>query len=366
MGGRGVPGRYGGYETLFEELGARLVKRGVEVTAYCRTRHTPTELSEYRGMKLVVLPTIHRKFLETPVHTLLACLHASFRHYDAVLLVNAANAMFVPLLRLTGSPVALHVDGIESRRAKWNWFGRAVYAISERLAPLVSNEIIADAEEIQRHYRERLGADSVLIRYGVEPRPVPPGATLAEVGVESGRYFLYVARFEPENNPHRVVEAYEQVETNIPLVMVGGAPYADRYIRSFTEKAGDRLRFPGPIYGDGYRELLSNALASIHAADVGGTHPALVESMGYGNCIIINDIPGHRETAGPAALYFRASQPETLTAQLRRVLDNPEEAASLGRSAASRAAEEFDWGRVTDQYLDLFRQLAGNQSSPTA
>src|SRR3712207_9516172 len=117
-----------------EELSVRLLARGFRVTVYCRSHSTPRDLTSWRGVDLVVRPTIRTKYLDTPVHTLLSCLHAAAAGYDAALVVNSANALFVPLLRVSGIPVALNVDGIEKRRAKWGAFGRGVYALSERLA----------------------------------------------------------------------------------------------------------------------------------------------------------------------------------------------------------------------------------------
>ncbi len=300
IGSRGIPGRYGGYETLMEELAPRLLDRGFQVTVYCRSHSTPRGLKSWRGVDLVVLPTIRTKYLDTPVHTFLSCFHAASAGYDAALVVNSANAMFLPLLRLAGTPVALHVDGIEKRRAKWGAFGRGVYALSERLACVLPDALVTDAEVIRRHYLERYGAESVPITYGVDPRPPAETGVLARLGLERRRYFLYVSRFEPENNPHRVAEAYRLVGGDVPLVMVGGAPYAGKFIASFTTGADPRILFPGPIYGEGYRELLSHALAYVHATEVGGTHPALVEAMGYGNCVLVNDTPENREVAGDA------------------------------------------------------------------
>ncbi len=220
-------------------------------------------------------------------------------------MVNSANALFVPLLGVGGIPVALNVDGIEKRRAKWGAFGRAVYAFSERLACVVPDALVTDAEVIRRHYLERYGAESVPIAYGVDPRPPAATGVLERLGLARRRYFLYVSRFEPENNPHRVAAAYRRVGGDLPLVMVGGAPYAGKFIAGFTRGADPRILFPGAIYGEGYRELLSHALAYIHATEVGGTHPALVEAMGYGNCTLVNDTPENREVAGGTGLYFR-------------------------------------------------------------
>jgi glycosyltransferase involved in cell wall biosynthesis len=359
LGSRGIPGRYGGYETLMEELSVRLITRGFKVTVYCRSHSTPRDLKSWRGADLVVLPTVRTKYLDTPVHTFLSCLHAASAGYDAALVVNSANALFVPLLGVGGVPVALNVDGIEKRRAKWGAFGRAVYAFSERLACVVPDALVTDAEVIRRHYLERYGAESVPIAYGVDPRPPVETGVLAKLGVAPRQYFLYVSRFEPENNPHRVAEAYRQVGGDLPLVMVGGAPYAGRFIAGFTRGADPRILFPGAIYGEGYRELLSHALAYVHATEVGGTHPALVEAMGYGNCILVNDTPENREVAGDVGIWFRAEEPGTLAEQMDWARGHPEEARALGRAAAERAARLFSWERVADQYAGLLRRLAG-------
>ena len=361
MGSRGIPGRYGGYETLMEELGVRLVARGFRVTVYCRSHSTPRGLRSWRGMDLVVLPTLRTKHLDTPVHTLLSAFHAVAAGYDAALMVNSANALFVPLVRVGGTPVALNVDGIEKRRAKWGAFGRAVYALSERLACVLPDALVTDAEVIRRHYLERYGAESVPIAYGVDPRPPAETGVLERLGIASRRFFLYVSRFEPENNPHRVAAAYRQVGGDLPLVMVGGAPYAGKFIAYFTKDADPRILFPGAIYGEGYRELLSHALAYVHATEVGGTHPALVEAMGYGNCVVVNDTPENREAAGDAALWFRAGEPATLAAALEWVRSHPAEARERGEGMARRAASRFSWEVVADRYAALLRRLAGRE-----
>lgn len=371
LGSRGIPARYGGYETFSEELAGRLVRRGWRVTVYCRSHFTPRGLDEHAGARLVVIPTLRTKHLDTPVHTLLSALDAGVRGrtegFDCALVVNSANALFVPLLTAAGIPTALHVDGIEKRRAKWGRFGRAVYALSERLACHLPHELVTDAEVIRRHYEERYGAVSHAIAYGVEPRPVAAEApvdgapsVLARLGVAPRRYVLYVSRFEPENNPHRVVEAYRQVGGDMPLVMVGDAPYASDFIRRFRQGADPRVLFPGPVYGAGYRQLLSHAFAYVHATEVGGTHPALVEAMGYGNALVVNDAPENRETAGAAALYFRATAPATLARAVERLRAmGADELAARRRAAARRAAERYSWPRVVDAYEALFHRMRG-------
>ena len=373
IGSRGIPGRYGGYETLFAELAPRLVGRGFDVTVYCRTSpprpgdrvgghssgRRPLRRARYRGAHLVHLPTLRTKHLDTPVHTLLSCLHATGQRFDAALVVNSANALFLPLLSVAGTPTLLNVDGIEKRRAKWGAFGRAVFAISERLACVLPDCLVTDAEVIRAHYLARYSAPSAIVTYGVDARPLWQSGVLRRLGIEKRGYFLYVSRFEPENNPHRVIDGFARVGGEVPLVMVGGAPYANDFITSFRPAADPRVRFPGPIYGRGYRQLLSHALVYIHATEVGGTHPALVEAMGYGNCLVVNDTPENREVAGDAALYFRAEAPETLAAQLEMLRADPQQALRRGRAAAARAAQRFNWETVADQYANLLCTAAG-------
>ena len=348
-----------------EEISTRLAQQGHQVTVYCRSHYTSRDLATYRGVELVVLPTIRTKYLDTPVHTFLSCLHAAQREFDVALVVNSANAMFVPLLRAAEIPVALHVDGVERRRTKWGRLGQAVYALSERLATRLPDVLITDAYVIQRYFVDRWQTTSTVITYGVEADPEPPGEALSAFGLEPRRYFLYVSRFEPENNPHRVAEAYRGVGGDFPLVMVGDAPYAREFIRGFAENADPRVVLPGAVYGRGYRELLSHAFAYIHATEVGGTHPALVEAMGYGNCVVVNETPENREVAGETALYFRAADPQSLADALQHLFDRPSTVVELGRQQAVRARELYNWKKVTEEYLALFGHLTNQSFSRT-
>src|SRR5271166_774612 len=188
LGTRGIPARYGGFETFAEELSTRLAARGHSVTVYCRERYA---VSNYRGVSLVYLPTIRHKYLDTLAHTFLSTLHLIFRRADAGLYCNAANACFTPLARLSGIPVALNVDGIERKRKKWNRLARAWYLVSEWLSTFCPTAVITDALAIQNYYRERYRKESVFIPYGAEVGKVSGRAALARLGLEAGNYFLY-------------------------------------------------------------------------------------------------------------------------------------------------------------------------------
>lgn len=363
VGTRGIPSNYGGFETFAEELSVRLVERGHRVTVYGRSHYVPQTLREHRGVRLVVLPTIRHKYLDTVVHTGLSVCHALAGRYDVVLVCNAANAVFCGLPRLVGARVAINVDGLERQRKKWNALGRAWYLMSERLATLLPNAIVTDARVIERYYQERYRTATTFIPYGAD-LPVHAGtATLGRFGLAPGEYVLYVSRLEPENNALAVIEGFQKSNLNKKLAIVGDAPYAREYIARLKDAAGPRVVFTGGVYGVGYRELQSHAFAYVHATEVGGTHPALVEAMGFGNCVLVNDVPENREVADDAALYFRASEPETLGALLDRVAADPALRDRLAAGARDRARTAFSWNMVTDRYEALFGRMLGEKVS---
>jgi glycosyltransferase involved in cell wall biosynthesis len=351
LGTRGIPAQYGGFETLAEELSARLALRGHDVTVYTRSRYAEPGLASWRGAKVRVLPTIRTKYLDTVVHGLLSTVDAVFERYDAVLVCNAVNAAFCFLPRLAGpTRIVLNVDGLDRRRRKWGAVGRLGYLLSEKLSTILPDAIVTDARVIQDYYRKRYGAQSVLIPYGGD-LPEPRGVeTLRHLGLAPEKYVLYVSRLEPENNAEAVVDAYRDVKGSTPLVVVGDAPYAGKYIARVKARADSRVLFPGAIYGEGYRELLANAAAYIQATEVGGTHPALVEALGYGRVVLYNQSPENEEVAGGAALPFDVNRPHTLARLLNEVLDAPASFSVWKEQARRRVAEKYLWDDVTDRY----------------
>lgn len=360
LGTRGVPPAYGGFETFAAELGTRLVQRGHEITVYCRSQIADRASQEsWNGIRRIVLPAIPGKYFETVSHTFFSAIDAWRRHFDVVLLCNAANAFTIPLLRAARIPVVINVDGIERRRRKWNILGRLVYASGEAISASFADRVIADANVIAEYYHDNFGIEPVVIPYGAEFPEERDSDVLQRLGIETRNYILYVSRFEPENNPLEVVEAYEQLESAPPLVMLGQGLYAKDLVRRLESHRSDRILFPGALYGADYRTLQRNALLYIQATEVGGTHPALIEAMGSGGCVLAHDTPENREVAGDSAGYFRLRPVQTLTESLRSVLDDPRKRDSIRLRARLRAAERYSWAAVTDAYEQLFREVTG-------
>lgn len=358
LGTRGIPANYGGFETFAEHLSTRLVARGHQVTVYCRAHYTSPRQIEYHGVRLKVLPTIRHKYFDTVVHAFLSAVHAVSGRYDAALICNAANAPFAPILRLTGTPVAINVDGLEHKRKKWNWIARRYYRSAERLATILPTETVTDARVIQDYYQARYRAETTMIAYGaeVERRPDP---LVRRWRVEPNRYVLYVSRLEPENNAHLVIEAFKRVRTAHKLLIVGDAPYAREYINDLKARArrDKRIVFTGFVFGRDYRALQQNAYCYVHATEVGGTHPALLEAMGFGNCVLTLAAPENIEAVGDAGIVY--ADEKELTEKLQRVLRDGSLVHSFRNRAQARVQERYDWDYVVDQYENLFAKMAG-------
>jgi glycosyltransferase involved in cell wall biosynthesis len=358
LGTRGIPARYGGFETFAEELSTRLVERGHRVTVYCRDRY---DSPDYHGVDLVWLPTIRHKYFDTLAHTFISTLHLAFRRgpypINVALYCNAANAIFTVLPRMTGIPVALNVDGIERRRKKWNRYARAWYFVSEYLSTVIPDRFVTDAEAIRRYYRENWNADSLFIPYGADSTPATTRETVDRLGLQPGRYFLYVSRLEPENRALEVRQAFEQVSApDMKLALVGDAPYSSDYIGQIHATKDPRIVIPGAIYGLGYRELRTWCFGYIHATEVGGTHPALIEAMALGALVLYLDTPENREVCGEAGIPY-ADQAELTSCMIAALGMSDSERGIYKVRALQRVRDRYNWEAVTSQYETLLAGL---------
>lgn len=360
LGTRGVPARYGGFETCVEEVGSRLAERGHEVLVYSRASGNADRDDQpavFRGMQVVWLPAARRRALETLSHTALSVAHL-LRHHrdvDASVVFNAANAPLLPALRAARIPVATHVDGLEWKRAKWGPTGRRYYRQAERLAVRWSDALIADAPGIADYYRVTFDAPTVQIAYGA-PVVSDDADRLHELALEPHGYHLVVARFEPENHVAEIVEGYVASDARLPLVVVGSAPYAEEYTRRVHEAADDRVRFLGGMWDQHLLDqLYANAATYLHGHSVGGTNPSLLRAMGAGAPTIAYDVVFNRDVLGDAGTFFGAVP--DLALGLEQAEADPTLARQRGAQARQRATQ-YDWDDVSVSYEALVTSLS--------
>ena len=357
IGTRGVPARYGGFETAVEEVGSRLVTMGHEVVVYCRG---DDRSADYLGMRRVRLPALRHPVMETLSHTALSVGHLLRHRTDVALVFNAANAPLLPAIRAARIPVAVHVDGLEWQRAKWGPNGRRYYLANERLAVRWADQLISDAVGIQEYYRSRYRAESVFLAYGSPLIPEPDAARLAEIDLVPGGYHLVVARMEPENHVDVIVEGYWRSGASLPLVVVGSVPYPSDHERAVQTLAATdpRIRMLGGVWDqDLLNSLYAGSASYLHGHSVGGTNPSLLRAMGAGAPTVAWEVNFNREVLGDTGQFFSTST--QLSGLIEQIEADPVQARERGEAARKRASTTYRWEDVAVGYEALCYRLLG-------
>lgn len=357
VGTRGVPARYGGFETAIEEIGWRLADRGHEVVVFSRVPAGAEKLDSYRGMQVVDLPALKKRSLETLSHTALSVLNRNLGGADAAIVFNAANSPLLPAIRARRIPVATHVDGLEWRRTKWGRTGQRYYRFAESLAVRYSDALIADAPGIADYYKVEFGAPTRLIAYGAPILTDADSCRLAGLGLVPHAYHLVVSRMEPENHVLEIVKGYVASAATRPLIVVGTAPYSDGYIASIREAADERVRLVGGVWDQVLLDqLYAHAASYLHGHSVGGTNPSLLRAAGAGAFVIAYDVPFNRDVVGGHAEYF--STEADVARQVEAVEADPSGFRRRGH-ALQADIRRYSWDTVADQYEQLIADLAG-------
>lgn len=362
IGTRGVPAAYGGFETAVEEIGRRLVERGHEVSVYSRGGDADRS---YLGMRRVRLPALQFKQLETLSHTALSVVHAGVRTPDVAFVFNAANSPFLPALRARGVPTALHMDGLEWRRAKWGRAGRGYYRWAEQYGVRWADRLIADAPGIADYYQHEFGVATELLRYGAPLLSDLPDAQLEPYGLSPGGFHLVVARFEPENHVLEIVRGYRASSSTVPLAVVGAAPYAAAYTQAIERAAeGDpRIRLLGPVYDqEVLDQMYFHALTYLHGHSVGGTNPSLLRAIGAGTPVVAHDNVFNREVLGSQGWYFAGSA--DIAPALAEAESDTDRLRDRAAAMRQRAELDFTWEGVTDGYEATAKELASLGPAP--
>lgn len=358
IGGRGVISKYSGIESYYEEVGRRLAERGHEVTVYCRNYFTPT-LEQHNGMRLVRLPTIRSKHLETLIHTLLSSLHALTQQYDLVHYHALGPALFSFIPRLVRTKTAVTVQGLDWQRKKWGRVAEAVLRAGERASVCLPDATMVVSRTLQQHYRER---------HGIETRYVPNGGVLRdkrepnkilEWGLETGKYVLFLGRFSPEKGCHLLVEAFEHLDTDVKLVMAGAGSYCDDYSRELRTHASDRIRMLGWVSGETLDELLTNAMIFVLPSDLEGLSLALLDAMGAGLCVLTSDVPENRELVDGAGFTFQRGNAADLAEHLKLLITSPAVREAAGKTARRRIEEHYQWQQIADDIESAYFEVMG-------
>lgn len=373
IGTRGVPATFGGVERAVEELAARLAASGHDVTVYCRTGYSPSRSSEHRGIRLRYLPAIRTKHLEAISHSLLATLDALLRRYDVVHFHALGPGLCAPLARLAGIRVVATVHALDFQREKWGRFARTVLRLGAWCAARFPHRTVVVSRELERYFAMKYGRRTTYIPNGVVLSS-RSGACVDEVLERRVKgHLLFLGRLVPEKGVHTLIEAYRDLETDLPLVVAGPASHSPEYEERLRVLArGDpRISFVGAVYDDAKTELLARTYVFCQPSTVEGLPIVLLEVMAEGICPLVSDIPEHLEVitaedGATAALTFKAGDAADLRGVLVTALESPALLAERGRLAREIVADRYSWDDAAAVLSTVFEEVTSRSGSDPA
>ncbi len=357
IGLKGVPALHGGIERHVEELGRGLARLGQDVTVYCRNHYTPVDAT-VEGLTLRRLPSVNTKHLDAWTHTLLASLDAAPRRFDVYHYhaLGPATLAFIP--RSLGKKVVVTVHGLDWQREKWGAVATAYLRAGEWAAARLASRTVVVSRELQRYFARRYRRRTTYIPNAVSaPASVDPRA-LEPYGLEAGGYLLTVGRLVPEKGIHLLLEAYRDVATDLPLVVVGDDPHG-KYLERLKEEADDRVRFVGYVYGPPLAAFFAGSYLYVQPSTLEGLSIALLEAMSYGAGVLASDIPPNVEALGDAGFYFPTGDVAALGEQLRRLLASPDDVKEKGAAAERRVADLYSWEEVARRTAAVYEAALG-------
>lgn len=367
-GQKGLPATWGGIEHHVEEIGARLADRGHEVLVYCRPSYSEGATpATYRGMRLVRVPTVGTKHLDTITHSAACTAHAVRSGVDVIHYHAVGPGLMAPLPRyLSRAGVVLTVHGLDGERAKWGSAAQRLLRLAERLSAHVPDTTVVVSRDLQEHYATRHGRHVEWISNGVDAPPAADVERVRRYGLEPGRYLLFVGRFVPEKCPDLLVRAFARVPGDVRLVMAGGSSFSDEYTESVAAaaRADPRVLLPGYVYGEDLGALYAGAAGFVLPSQLEGLPLTLLEAVSHGTPVVASSIPPHVEVVqqdGPGHRLFPADDADALCAALVTLLnDVPAERAGAQRLRTD-VLQRYRWDSATDRIEQVYRRIAARR-----
>ncbi len=357
IGQKGVPAKQGGVERHVEELSARLVEMGHEVTVFTRPNYTDPKLESHRGITLKSLPTVGTKHLDAIVHSVISSLVAAREDFDVVHYHAIGPCLASPVSRVAGKSVVATIHARDWQRAKWGTAATYALRVAEKAALTVPNKTISVSGSLAAEYADE-GRDVVYIPNGVTIEPEQDLAVLEELGIEAGNYVVFAGRLVPEKGVHHLLAAWDRLGFPMPLVVVGDESHSGDYSETLHDMSAGAV-FAGFRSGPSLGALFRNAALFVLPSDLEGLPIVLLEAVAYGVPVLASDIPPNKEILGDKGVYFHAGSVDSLTESLDRCLGDLDELGAKASAMRLEALEEYDWDRVAEATAGLYSELVG-------
>ncbi len=362
VGQKGIPSKSGGVETHVNDLSVRLVKAGHKVFVYTRPNYTNKNLKKYKGVNLISLPNLKTKHLDAISHTLLACLDLIFRRkVDVIHFHSIGPSSLIWFLRIfkPGTPIVFTFHSKCYEHQKWGAFARAYLRISEYLAIKFSHETIAISKSLVRYVKDVYGINPHYVPNAINIKRNKAANKIKKWGLKKDNYILSVSRLIEIKGIHYLIEAYNQLDTDKKLVIVGDGSIGDKYVKEIKKQAkkNSNIIFTGVQSGEILEELFSNAYFFAQTSESEGLSISLLEAMSYGKCSLVSNIKGNLEAIGNSGITFRSKNVNDLKKQMRKLIRSERLVNELGQSAKGRVKENYDWQDQIKKIVELYKEL---------
>jgi glycosyltransferase involved in cell wall biosynthesis len=350
IGTVGIPAKYGGFETLIENLTYYLAK-DFDMTVYCSSKAYDEKLETYNNAKLEYID-LDANGVHSILYDIISLLKA--KDSEVILVLGVSGCIFLPVLKMfSKAKIVVNIDGLEWKREKWSKFAKLFLKFSEKMAIKYSDAVVTDNKVIQDHVIDTYEEESTLIAYGADhvEKIALSDEVLNQYPYLNEKYAFSVCRIEPENNLHIILEAFSQQNT-LPLVIIGNWK-ANKYGLELLEKYAtiDHIYLLDPIYDQKILDQIrSNAYVYMHGHSAGGTNPSLVEAMFLELPIFAYGVNYNKETTENCAAYFLNSM------ELQKLIKNIDDdyLESISENMLEISNRRYRWSFVSDKYSQLF------------
>jgi len=367
IGQKGIPTKQGGIEKHVEELSRKLAELGFDITVYSRPSYTGDKRKSYdwHGIKVINLPSLKTKNFDAITHTFISTMHALTQDYDIIHYhgVGPALLSFIPRIFKPSAKVIVTFHCIDSQHQKWSRFAKFMLTLGEYAACKFPHETIAISKTLHRYCQYQYQTASNYIPNGVAISADQNLSALDGLDLKRKNYIVAISRLIRHKGIHTLINAYNGINTDMPLVIIGDGANTDAYVKEMQSLAKDnpKIIFAGRKSGADLTALFKNAYLFVQPSEAEGLSIALLEAMAYGVPAIISNIEENQEAAENLALEFVNKSPEDLKRKLMYALDNEDIILALARRAQERVKQEYDWDNIARSTAELYLELADHK-----
>ncbi len=362
IGQKGIPATSGGVEKHVEDLAVRLVADGHDVFAYTRKNYTPSTLKEYKGVKLISLPSVNSKHFDAISHTFLASLDIVFRQKADVVHFHSIGPSLLSWLIKIFKPKTLLVATFHSQcynHQKWGIIAKMFLHLGEKMICSIPDKTITVSKSLTDYAMYKYDKKTYYIPNGVEMPKLKEADEIKKWGLEKGNYIVSVSRLVRHKGIQYLIKAYKQAKTDKKLVIVGDGAFTDDYVQELRELALDNpnIIFTGNQSGDVLRELFSNAYLFVQPSESEGLSIALLEAMSYGLPVLVSDISENVEIVDGDGFIFENRNITDLLSKLNSILALNEDLLreNIERLKA-KITSEYNWNKIVKDIEILYKK----------